>query len=324
VTVTELLRLAPFSLGTITILLAAGGLIFGHAYGRYGEDAAIGFLLRWRFVAAAVLVFAGPTLMLISFGRGSVPSWLTTSRAASLVGLGVATAAFVVAYLLLCVSRPGRFLGAVGKRVTARRLNRYALSMRWRQADEFDGDVAARRFRWFGFELKLGQATKQTDPWLRRAHWTVLLGWMHLHRALLRARLTDPSEMLFDAAAAGLKNGNMKTWRSALDVIGERLQSRSLEPAAAAHIVANALALEEAAHRQGSEDCKGRLCAAIGRVGSVPMSVDSAETLAKGISSLAERRLSEHSPVGLCQQMSDELLGLGVLLDVREVADGSE
>jgi hypothetical protein len=40
VTVTELLRLAPFSLGTITILLAAGGLLFGHAYGRYGDDAA--------------------------------------------------------------------------------------------------------------------------------------------------------------------------------------------------------------------------------------------------------------------------------------------
>ena len=297
VTVAELLDLAPVALGTVTIVLAAGALIFGHAYGRYGEDAAISFLLRWRFVVAAALVFAGPTLMLISFGRGSVPSWLTSERAAWLVGSGVAASGLLVAYLLLYVSRPGRFLGAVGKRVTVRRLNRYALAMRWRDRDEFVGDVAARRYRWFGSEFDLRSGTEKRAHPLRRARWTVLLGWMHLRRALLRVYSTDPSEMLFDAAAAGLKNGNMRTWRSALHVVGRQLQSRSLEPAAAGHLVTNALALEEAAHRQGSEDCKVRLCAAIGRVGSVAMSEQSAETVAKGISSLAERRLGEHRPV---------------------------
>jgi hypothetical protein len=296
-TVTELLRLAPFSLGTITVLLAAGGLIFGHAYGRYGEDAAISFLLRWRFVVAAALVFAGPALMLISFGRGAVPSWLTAGRAAALVGLGVGTAGFVVAYLLLCVSRPRRFLGAVGKRVSARRLNRYALSMRWKDSHEFDRDVAARRYQWFGLGLTWGQRASERVPWHRRTRWTVVLWWMHLHRTLLRPRSTDPSEVLFDAAAAGLRNGNMRTWRSALEVIGRRLRSRSLEPAAASHLVANALVLEEAAHRQGSEDCKIRLCTALGRVGSVSMPEETAGILARGISTLAERRLFEHRPV---------------------------
>jgi hypothetical protein len=43
VSVAEFLKLAPFSLGTVTILLAAGGLIFGHAFSRYGDDAAISF-----------------------------------------------------------------------------------------------------------------------------------------------------------------------------------------------------------------------------------------------------------------------------------------
>jgi hypothetical protein len=297
VTVHDLIALAPFSLGTITILLAAGGLIFGHAYGRYGEDAAISFLLRWRFVVAVALVFAGPTLMLISFGRGSVPSWLTAGRAAWLVGSGVATAGLVVAYLLLYVSRPGRFLGAVGKRVTARRLNRYALAMRWRDGDEFDGDLAARRYRWFGFELHLRTGGQERIRWRRQARLQLLVGWMYARRALLRLYSTDPSEMLFDAAAAGLKNGNMRTWRSALDVIGRQVQSASLTPAGAECLIANALALEEAAHRQGSKDCKVRLSTAIGRVGTVSMREESAEIVAKGISTLAERRLREHRPV---------------------------
>jgi hypothetical protein len=297
VTVTEFLKLAPFSLGTITILLAAGGLIFGHAYGRYGDDAAISFLLRWRFVVAAMLVVLAPALMLISFGRGTVPGWLSPGRAAAVVGLGIVATASVVGYLLLCVSRPGRFLAAVGRRVTVRRLNRYALAVRWQRDDEFEGDIAARRYRWFGMELNLGSAPEPKVRRLRKARWAVLVGWMHLRRALLRANRTDPSEVLFDAAAAGLKNGSMRTWRSALYVIGRQLHGGSLEPAAAQHLVANAQALEEAAHRQGSEDCKVRLCAALGVVGSAPMSEESAETLAKGISSLAERRLGEHRPV---------------------------
>lgn len=297
VTVTEFLRLAPFSLGTITILLAAGGLIFGHAYGRYGDDAAISFLLRWRFGIAATLVFVAPALMLISFARGTVPGWLTSQTAAALVALGVAATASVVGYLLLCVSRPGRFLAAVGTRVSVRRQNRYALAARWQQGDEFEDDIAARRYQWFGIELNLGSAPNAKAPRFRRARWTALVGWMHLRRALLRANRTDPSEMLFDAAAAGLKNGNMRTWRSALYVIGRQLRGGSLEPAAVQHLVANAQALEEAAHRQGSEDCKVRLCAALGTVGSAPMSDEAAGTLARGISSLAERRLAEHRPV---------------------------
>lgn len=295
--VEEFLKLVPFSLGTITILLAAGGLIFGHAYGRYGDDAAISFLLRWRFVVAAVLVFVGPALMLISFGRGTVPGWLTAGRAAAFVGIGVATTAAVVGYLLLCVSRPGRFLAAVGTRVTVRRLNRYALAMRWQRSDEFEGDIAARRYRWFPAELNFGASPQPEVPWLRRARWATVVGSMHVRRVLLRAHRSDPSEMLFDAAAAGLRNGNMRTWRSALHVIGRQLRSGSLEVAAAEHLVSNAQALEELAHRQGSEDCKVRLCAALGAVGGVAMPEKSAATLAKGISSLAERRLGEHRPV---------------------------
>lgn len=158
VTVIEFLKLAPFSLGTITILIAAGGLIFGHAYGRYGDDAAISFLLRWRFLVAAILAFAAPALMLISFARGTVPSWLTAGGATAVVGLGVVTTAGVVGYLLLYVSRPGRFLAAVGSRVTVRRLNRYALAVRWQRHDEFESDIAARRYQWFGIELNLGSA----------------------------------------------------------------------------------------------------------------------------------------------------------------------
>jgi len=297
VSVNKLLHLAPFSLGTITIMLAAGGLIFGHAYGRYGEDAAISFLLRWRFVVAAAVVFAGPAIMLISFGRGSVPGWLTAGRAAWLIGTGVAVAGLVVAYLLLYVSRPGRFLAAVGKRVTPGRLNRYALAMRWKDPEEFTGDIAARRYRWFGYRPVLRAEPHQPVSRLKKARWSAVVAWFHLRRLILRGYSTDPSEMLFDAAAAGLKNGNMRTWRSALDVIGKQLHRRSLTAAAAQHVVDNALALEEAAHRQGSEDCKVRLCAAIGRIGSVAMPDHSAEILAKGISTMAERRLREHRPV---------------------------
>lgn len=295
VTVYELLRLAPFSLGTITILLAAGGLIFSHAYGRYGDDAAVSFLLRGRFVVAGALVIPAPAMMLISFGRGEVPSWLTDGVAAVVVGAGIVATMLVVGYLLLAVSRPSMFLTSVGRRVTVRRLNRYARAVRWRGADEFEGDIAARRYRWFGLEIGLGGPVK-SEP-LRRARWAAVEVWMRLRRVALRLYRTDPSEMLFDAAAAGLKNGNMRTWRSALDVIGRQLRNRSLEPAATMHLVANAQALEEFAHRQGSEDCKVRLCGALGEVGGVPMSEEAAGKLARGISSLAERRIREHRPV---------------------------
>ena len=297
VTVTEFLKLAPFSLGTITILLAAGGLIFGHAYGRYGDDAAISFLLRSRVGFAALLVFAAPTLMLVSFARGKVPAWITEEIAAAIVALGIAVTASVVGYLLLSVSRPGRFLAAVGRRVNVRRLNRYALATRWQESGEFDGDIAARRYRWFGLELHLGSTPEPKIPWTRKARWEMLVRWMRVRRAFLRASRTDPSEMLFDAAAAGLRNGNMRTWRSALVVVGRQLKSGSLDPAAAQHLVSNAQALEEIAHRQGSEDGKVRLCSALGVVGSVPMAAESAEVLARGISSLAERRLGEPRPV---------------------------
>ena len=242
-TVAELLRLASFSLGTITILLAAGGLIFGHAYGRYGDDAAVSFLMRPRFAVAAALVMPAPALMLISFGRGEVPSWLTDGLAAGFVGGGIAMTMLVVGYLLLAVSRPSMFLASVGKRVTVRRLNRYARAVRWRVADQFEGDVGIRKDQWFGSTSGLVTPVK-SEP-ARRARWAVAEAWMRLHRVTLRLYRTDPSEMLFDAAAAGLKNGNMRTWRSALDVLGQQLQSKSLEPAAASRLIANAQALEE-------------------------------------------------------------------------------
>jgi hypothetical protein len=295
VTVAELLRLAPFSLGTITILLAAGGLIFSHAYGRYGDDAAVSFLLRGRFVIAGALVVPAPAMMLISFGRGEVPSWLTDGRAAAVVGVGIVATMLVVGYLLLAVSRPSMFLASVGKRVTVRRLNRYACAVRWRETDEFKSDLAARRYQWFGPEI--GRVTPVRKEPLRRARWAVVEAWMRVRRVELCLYRTDPTEMLFDAAAAGLKNSNMRTWRSALDVLGRQLQSESLEPAAAVHVIENAQALEESAHRQGSEDCKVRLCGALGVIGNIPMSEGAAETLARGISSLAERRLHEHRPV---------------------------
>ncbi len=295
--VAELLRLAPFSLGTITILLAAGGLIFGHAYGRYGDDAAISFLLRWRFVFAAVLVAIAPAMMLYSFGSDGVPHWLTPGRAAALVGLGIATTAVVVGYLLLGVSRPGRFLGAVGKRVTVRRLNRYMLATRWRQEGEFDGDISARRYRWFGYEMPFLADPKSPPSRAHLVRWKLVVGWMRVQKVALSPLRTDPSEMLFDAASAGLRNGNMRTWRCALEVIATQLCDSSLTTAAAECLVANAQALEEIAHRQGSEDCKVRLNRTLGLLAAAPLAEATADTLARGISSLAERRLGEQRPV---------------------------
>lgn len=316
-TVAELLRLAPFSLGTITILLAAGGLIFSHAYGRYGDDAAIGFLLRWRFVVAGALVLLAPALMLVSFGRGEVPTWLTDGVAAGFIGAGLVVTMLVVGHLLFAVSRPSTFLASVGKRVTSRRLNRYARAVRWRRDDEFKGDVAARRYRWFGSEIGVAGPVKR-EP-IRRIRWAAVEVWMRFRRVALRLYRTDPSEMLFDAAAAGLTSGNMRTWRSALDVLGLQLRNGSLESAATVHLVGNAQALEESAHRQGSEDCKVRLCDALGMVGGVPMSDGAAETLTRGISSLAERRLHEHRPVMAAIEALEATAGGNGMAAVRTI-----
>jgi hypothetical protein len=286
VTVTELLRLAPFSLGTITLMLAAGGLLFGHAYGRYGDDAAMGFLMRARFALAAALVLPIPVLMLVSFGAGEVPSWLTEARAAALVGLGLGTTAVVVGYLLITVGRPGTFLASVGRRVRVRRVNRYARSRHWRDPEEFSADLATGLYQWSRRDRNFGAAGS-----------LAFTGWMQARRFGHRAYRTDPSEMLFDAASAGLGNGNMRTWRAALEIVGRRLQSASLDPLAAKVVVANALVLEETAHRQGSEDCKVRLASALGVIGQAPLADDAADELAKGISQLAERRLRENRPV---------------------------
>ena len=214
-TVAELLRLAPFALGTITILLAAGGLLFGHAYGRYGDDAAMGFLMRARFALAAALVLPIPVLMLVSFGAGKVPSWLTEARAAVLVGIGLATTAVVVVYLLISVGRPSMFLASVGRRVRVSRVNRYARSRHWRDRTEFSADVATRLYRWSRRERDYGSAGRMA-----------VTGWMHVRRFVFRAYRTDPSEMLFDAAQAGLGNGSMRTWRAALEIAGRRLKAR--------------------------------------------------------------------------------------------------
>jgi hypothetical protein len=297
VTVEDLLRLAPFSLGTITVLLAAGGLLFGHAYGRYGDDAAISFLVRWRFALAAAAVAVGPGLMLWSFGNDGVPSWLTFERAAAAVGGGVLVAALTVAYLIHCVSRPSYFLASVGRRVTARRMNRLALARRWRNADEFATDIAARHYRVFGFQPVTGRTPSAAPTARRRLQWKLALITTHLKRLIICRRNSDPSEMLFDAAAAGVKNGNMRTWRSALEEVARRLRDPSLSPDAAAIVIDNALALEEVAHRQGSEDCKARLCQALGAIGTAGLPEATAEQIAEGLSTLAERRLVEHRPV---------------------------
>jgi hypothetical protein len=306
VTVTELLRLAPFSLGTITILLAAGGLLFGHAYGRYGDDAAIGFLMRARFALAAALVLPIPVLMLVSFGAGKVPSWLTEERAAALVGLGLATTAVVAGYLLISIGRPSTFLASVGRRVRVSRVNRYARSRHWRDAEEFSADLARGLYQWSRRDKNFGSPGR-----------LAFTGWMHARRLGLRAYRTDPSEMLFDAAAAGLGNGSMRTWRAALEVVGQRLQSPSLEPLAAKVVVANALVLEEAAHRQGSEDCKVRLASALGVIGQAPLADDTADELAKGISKLAERRLAENRPVLAVIDALNMIAGRNPLATVR-------
>jgi hypothetical protein len=180
VTVTELLRLAPFSLGTITILLAAGGLLFGHAYGRYGDDAAIGFLMRARFAVAAALVLPIPVLMLVSFGAGRVPTWLTEARAAVLVGLGLATTTGMVGYLLVSVGRPSTFLGSVGRRVRVRRLNRYARSRQWQDPDEFAADLSTRLYSWEKRERNFGSAGR-----------SAITVWMRARRLSLRAYRTE-------------------------------------------------------------------------------------------------------------------------------------
>lgn len=302
ISVLQLLRLAPFALATATVLLAAGGLIFGHAYGRYGDDAAISFLLRWRFLFAVALVMLAPALMLVSFGRGAVPSWLSSTVAAAIVGGGMATALLTVGYLLLSVSRPNMFLAAVGRKVTVRRLNRYALAARWAQPDLFSRDLDGRRYRWFGTTIDLGKhdSTSRRKAWGKRAgalaRWVGWLGigaaW-HVQRLRLRFYRTDPTELLFDAAAAGLKNGNMRTWRRALAVTGERIRSRSVTPIGMKVVVDNALALEEAAHRQASEDCEVRLSATLGVIGSVELAERSADVLVGGISALVERRTAE-------------------------------
>jgi hypothetical protein len=306
VTVTELLRLAPFSLGTITIMLAAGGLLFGHAYGRYGDDAAMGFLMRPRFALAAALVLPIPVLMLVSFGAGKVPSWLTEARAATLVGIGLATTAVVVGYLLISVGRPSTFLGSVGRRVRVRGVNRYARAKHWRDPEEFLSDLSTRLYRWSRRDKNFGSAGS-----------LAVTGWMHARRLGLRAYRTDPSEMLFDAAQAGLGNGSMRTWRAALDVAGRRLQSPSLEPLAAKVVVENALVLEEAAHSDGSEDCKVRLAAALGAIGRPPLDDETADELAKGISKLAERRLGENRPVLAVIAALDVLAGKNAVASVR-------
>src|SRR3954469_10544960 len=146
-TVNDLLRLAPFSLAIITLLLAAGGLFYSHAYNRYGHDVAIAFVARVRFALAAAATLVVPALMLLSFGRDDVPDWLTRARASALVGLGVLATLGIAVYLLQAVGRPATFLSSVGRSVRPNRLNRYAQANRWRDRDVFDSDVQARAWR---------------------------------------------------------------------------------------------------------------------------------------------------------------------------------
>jgi hypothetical protein len=286
VTVSELLRLAPFSLATITLLLASIGLLYSHAYGRYGDDAALGFVMRVRFLLAVAAPLIIPALMLISFGNDDVPSWLTPSRAALLIGFGLLTTLVTAAYFVRSVGRPSAFLSAVGKKVRVGRLNRYAQSRDWRDSQVFYQELGARQYNHAQKANRFGGLGR---AWLKVK--------MHCGRLLLRMWRTDPTEMLFDAAAAGTRNANARTWRAALDMIGRRLQSPKLRPLASKAVVDNALVLEEAAHRYNSEDCKVRLAHALGEVGRVPLDPEAAEILAFGISELAERRLLENRPV---------------------------
>lgn len=295
-TVSELLRLAPFSLGAITVFLAACGLLFAHAYSRYGEDATVAFMVRLRFLAAGLLVVALPVLMLVSFGRGDVPAWLGESRAAGLAGLALLATGATVGFLLIAVSSPRRFLRPAGRRASVRRLNRAALAARWRDVSEFRSDLASHRHRLLGWDAPF----RPGPPPKRRiqVRWFAMRLAMTVRRSLLITfRRTDPSEALFNAAAAGLRNSNMSTWRGALGTLGEHSRGRMLTTDAVDLLVANAMALEDIAHRQGSEDGKVRLCSALGEIGGVSMNEDAATRLAKGISALAEKRLGEHRPV---------------------------
>ena len=94
-------------------------------------------------------------------------------------------------------------------------------------------------------------------------------------------------------------------------------QSPTLEPLAAKVVVENAFVLEEAAHRQGSEDCKVRLAGALGVIGQVPLDDASADELAKGISKLAERRLGENRPVLAVIAALEMLAGKNPLASVQ-------
>lgn len=223
-----------------------------------------------------------------------------------LVGIGLATTAVVVVYLLISVGRPSMFLASVGRRVRVSRVNRYARSRHWRDRTEFSADVATRLYRWSRRERDYGSAGRMA-----------VTGWMHVRRFVFRAYRTDPSEMLFDAAQAGLGNGSMRTWRAALEIAGRRLRSPTLEPLAAKVVVENALVLEEAAHRQGSEDCKVRLAGALGVIGQVPLDDEAADELATGISKLAERRLGENRPVLAVIAALEALAGRNPLASVR-------
>lgn len=297
----DLLRLAPFSLAVIALFLAAGGLFYSHAYGRYGDDAAVGFVARIRFFLAGVATLVVPALMLVSFGRDKVPGWLTTERASALVGLGILATLATAVYLLRSVGRPSAFLSSVGRKVRVGRLNRYALSRKWRDRESFDDDLQFRQWKqsqrdrirapaaeWPGDIVVHGPSSA--------TRWRVAMV-MHAHRLAIKTYRADPSEMLFDAAAAGLRNGNTRTWRAALDVIGRQLRSPKLSQGATELVVNNALALEEAAHRVGSEDCKVRLALTLGEIGRARLEQGAASTLGFGISTLAERRLGENRPV---------------------------
>jgi hypothetical protein len=300
-TVSDLLRLAPFSLAIITLFLAAGGLFYSHAYGRYGDDAAIGFVARIRFAIAGAATLLVPVLMLVSFGRNSVPGWLTTQRAAGLVGFGVLATLATALYLLQSVGRPAAFLASVGRKVRVGRLNRYALSRRWRDPESFDEDLKSRQWQQWQRDRRSRPAgewpgtivIEGPSPAVQR-HASIV---MNARRLAIKMYRSDPSEMLFDAATAGLRNGNTRTWRAALEVIGRRLTSRKLSHLATQVVVENALALEEAAHRHSSEDCKVRIAQTLGEIGRARLEPEAASTLAFGISTLAERRLFENRPV---------------------------
>ena len=308
-TVNDLLRLAPFSLAIITLLLAAGGLFYSHAYNRYGHDVAIAFVARVRFGLAAAATLVVPALMLVSFGRGDVPDWLTRARASALVGLGILATLGIALYLLQAVGRPATFLSSVGRKVRPNRLNRYAQGRRWRDHDVFGADVQARA--WSETRPPRGSSAERAWPLTIElpdaADERRVRRRLTAQRLLLRMYRTDPSEMLFSGAATGLRNGDMRTWRAALEVIGHRLRSPKLTQAAMELIVENALELEEGAHRHGSEDGKVRTARALGEIGRARLRPGTALTLAYGLSTLAERRIYENRPVNAVVEALESL-----------------